>query len=99
MVLSSMTTLAVPSNTFLYSVISSMRASRSIFAISAETVRFCGEVLVVDSSTLPGMLFKASLNASFDLSTTNILIKFRPISLYQKLMKGIKFINNGFCCQ
>ncbi len=52
MVLSSMTTLAVPSNTFLYSVFSSMRASRSIFAISAETVRFCGEVLVVDSSTL-----------------------------------------------
>ena len=52
MVLSSMTTLAVPSNTFLYSVFSSMWASRSIFVISAETVRFCGEVLVVDSSTL-----------------------------------------------
>ena len=52
MVLSSMTTLAVPSNTFLYSVFSSMRASRSIFAISAKLFRFCGEVVVVDSSTL-----------------------------------------------
>jgi hypothetical protein len=52
MVFSSMTTLAVSSDTFLCSVFSSMWASRSIFAISAKTVRFCGEAVVVDSSTL-----------------------------------------------
>ncbi len=52
MVFSSKTILAISSDTFLCSVFNSMRASRSIFDISAETDRFCGEVLVVDSSTL-----------------------------------------------